>query len=232
MEHYQRGRSAQTASQSVIVFLRAPDSGRVKTRLARFLGNDAAADLYRCFVSDLLSMLKRTGHPVRIAYTPPDAGDRIAAWLGSGYFLAPQKGADLGRRMADAFRRAFAGGVDRALLVGTDLPDLPQKRIADGFAALQTAPAVLTPTPDGGYCLIGFRADAFAEGVFDDQPWGTGGVLSGTLAAFRRLKMAPRLLDSWPDIDTAEDISSFMERIRKRPQAAPKSAAFLAARFK
>jgi hypothetical protein len=134
-------------------------------------------------------------------------------------------------RMANAFRRVFAEGAERALLVGTDLPDLPPERIVSGFSSLRSSPAVLAPTPDGGYCLIGFRADTFSESVFTGQPWGTPRVLKQTLAAFKRLGRSPRLLENWPDIDTVGDLAAFMRRAAGRPAAAARTAAFLAAQF-
>jgi rSAM/selenodomain-associated transferase 1 len=215
----------------IIVFLRSPDRERVKTRLSRVIGSDAAIGLYRCFVADLLEMLAKTGYPVRLSYTPADAAGDIESWLGDGYAMFPQEGSDLGMRMANAFRRVFAEDAGRALLVGTDLPDLPPERIRSGFFSLRSSPAVLTPTPDGGYCLIGFRADTFTEAVFTGQPWGTPRVLEQTLAAFQRLGRSPRLLESWPDIDTVEDLAAFVKRAARPPAATTRTAAFLAARF-
>ncbi|MGD8366371.1 MAG: TIGR04282 family arsenosugar biosynthesis glycosyltransferase [Desulfobacterales bacterium] len=217
-------------SDCVIVFLRAPDRGYVKTRLARKLGHQAATDLYRCFVEDLLGMLGSTGYPVRLCYTPPDAAARLASWLGPAYPMMPQKGADLGDRMADAFLRVFSGGVERALLVGTDVPDLPAERIFSGFAALRHFPAVLGPVKDGGYCLIGFRADGFSTDVFAGLPWGSEGVLQQTLGAFSRRGQTPRLLESWQDIDTLEDLAAFWKRVGKTA-AAPATTTYLASRF-
>jgi rSAM/selenodomain-associated transferase 1 len=217
--------------ECVIVFLRSPEPGSVKTRLARTLGAGAATELYRCFVSDLMAMLKRNGSPLHIFYTPADAADRIAEWIGPGHRLTAQRGADLGLRMANAFREVFAQGARRALLVGTDLPDLPAQRIFAGFSSLAGAPAVIAPTFDGGYCLIGFRAESFIGEVFEDPPWGTGGVLPATLAALRRCSAVPRVLAPWPDIDTVDDLAALSQRLRKSAAAAPATAACLAALF-
>ena len=222
---------ATVEPECVIVFLRSPEPGRVKTRLAKTLGGETAANLYRCFALDLLATVWRTGIPPHLFYTPADAGDRIAGWIGPGHRLTAQRGADLGLRMANAFREVFAQGARRALLVGTDLPDLPAERISAGLASLASAPAVLTPTLDGGYGLIGFRAEAFTEAVFEDPPWGTDGVLPATLAAFRRCNVVPRLLAPWPDIDTVDDLAALMQRLQKSAAAAPATAACLTALF-
>ncbi len=222
---------ASTDSECVLLFLRAPDIGRVKTRLGRLLGADTALALYRCFVVDILAAAAKSDPPVWLCYTPAGAKEQISRWLGSGYPMMPQRGANLGRRMADAFRNAFSLGVRRAVLVGTDIPDLPPERIGQAFDCLRSFSSVIGPTHDGGYYLIGFRADGFTESVFDGQPWGSGRVFQETLAAFRRKNETPCLLECWSDIDRPEDLSAFMKRQAGVPGAASATAAFLAERF-
>ena len=218
-------------SECILVFLRAPDRGKVKKRLARALGDDAALALYRCFVADLLAVVAESGRPAWLCYTPPGGRERIKDWLGDTLPMLPQQGGDLGRRMAHAFRTAFFRGVGRALLVGTDIPDLPRTHIAQAFAGLDSRSSVIGPTLDGGYYLIGFRSDGFAESVFDGIPWGTDRVMAETLAAFERENRTPLLLESWPDIDRRRDLAAFMARQGKTPWAAPATSAFLAERF-
>jgi glycosyltransferase A (GT-A) superfamily protein (DUF2064 family) len=83
---------------------------------------------------------------------------------------------------------------------------------------------------DGGYCLIGFRADAFSADVFSDLQWGTDTVLERTLEAFRRRGKMFHLLHRWQDIDTVEDLFAFWKRAG-RTAAAPSTRSYLAARF-
>lgn len=219
------------ASEYVLVFLRAPDIGRVKTRLARFLGNETAAALYGCFVADLMATLAECGRPVWLFYTPADAGERIRSWLGDGYPMSAQRGADLGFRMANAFADAFKRGVQRAVLVGTDVPDLPRTRIPLAFDRLFAHPAVIGPSPDGGYHLIGFTAEGFFAEAFNGLPWGTSRVMEAALAAFRREQRRPYLLQGWCDIDRIQDLAELKQRLDRRPETAPATAAFLAERF-
>ncbi len=222
---------APTETECVLVFLRAPDKGKVKTRLGRSLGDDVALALYHCFVDDLLATVAKTGHSVWLCHTPADSKDRIVRWLGSGYRMMAQQGKDLGRRMVHAFQHAFSCGVRRAVLIGTDIPDLPRERIVQAFDCLRSDSSVIGPTPDGGYYLIGFRADGFIESVFQGRPWGTDRVLSETLAAFARENQTPCLLESWSDIDRPEDLAAFMKRQANTPGAASATAVFLARRF-
>ena len=137
----------------------------VKTRLSRSLDADIVLNLYKNFVTDILAMLARTGMTVIPCHHPPDAGDAVQEWLGSSYRLYPQAGDNLGEKMVGAFHRAFADGFRRVLLMGTDVPDLPETVIRDGFKGLETRPAVIGPSEDGGYYLAGFNHDTFEPAV-------------------------------------------------------------------
>lgn len=199
----------------VLVFVRAPRLGQVKTRLARTLGEPAALALYRGFVADLLETLRQCGRPLIACCTPAAACDAVAAWMAPLSAVYPQTGADLGERMAGAFGRAFGDGFRRVLLVGSDLPDLPAAVFETAFAALADRPAVIGPTLDGGYYLIGFRRENFLPAVFESVRWGTARVLAETLAAFRRHGLGVHQLSVWRDIDDLEDLLAFA----RRPQA-------------
>lgn len=196
----------------VLVFVRAPQRGTVKTRLARALGDAAALALYRGFVADLLETLRQGGRPVIGCCTPASACRAAAAWMAPLDGVYPQSGADLGARMADAFGRAFADGFRRVLLVGSDLPDLPGAVFEAAFAALGHHHAVIGPSLDGGYYLIGFRPQTFLPAVFQTIPWGTTRVLAETLAVFRRHGLSVHQLPVWRDIDDLDDLIAFARR--------------------
>jgi glycosyltransferase A (GT-A) superfamily protein (DUF2064 family) len=83
----------------VILFLKAPEKGRVKTRLAVSLGEEMVLDLYRCFVEDSIQTIDRGGRELLISYDPPSAYSWISQWLGERHPLLPQSGVDLGERM-------------------------------------------------------------------------------------------------------------------------------------
>ncbi len=209
---------ADADGRCLMVFAKAPERGKVKTRLARDIGKDAAAGLYRAFVSDLLRMLSRTPYPVCIHFWPPEAVSRMRGWLGPGYELIPQSGGDLGERMAAAFSRSFAGGVSQAVLIGTDFPDLPALLIHDAFAALAESPAVLGPSKDGGYFLVGFNRDSFLPAVFNDVNWGSSTVLSETAALFEKNQIPVSYIRQWQDIDTHADLLQFARRAAAAPR--------------
>lgn len=200
---------AATGADCTLVFLRAPERGRVKTRLARSLGDEAVLTLYRGFVEDLLETLRQGRQQVVLCCTPSSARAAVQAWIGPVDRIYPQTGDDLGDRMADAFHRAFGEGYRRVLLVGTDLPDLPTAVFQEAFAALARQPAVIGPTLDGGYYLIGFRPETFLPAVFEQIPWSTPAVLAETLAVFGRHGLKVHHLPVWRDIDDLADLNAF-----------------------
>jgi hypothetical protein len=201
---------------AIIVFVKAPVKGAVKTRLAGSIGEENALSLYQCFVADVLAMLKSTGRPARIYFYPADARQRMEAWLGAGPPLYHQAGTSLGERMKNALVETFAGGVSRALVIGSDLPDLPADVIHEAFDLLKDHPAVVGPAHDGGYYLIGFAAEKFLPEVFDGIAWGTGKVLSETLRRFEAHGVKPGMLPMWRDMDTVEDLEA-LDRDRNGP---------------
>jgi glycosyltransferase A (GT-A) superfamily protein (DUF2064 family) len=129
--------------QKILLFVKYPEPGKVKTRLEPFLGSDCAARLYECFVLDLLETLKGTGFALRIVYDPPEKREEIALLFGEHYDYRPQEGADLGERMKNAFLSCFAEGVTAAVLLGSDLPDLSAIVLEEAFSALEDSDGVL-----------------------------------------------------------------------------------------
>ena len=121
----------------ILLYVRAPVQGQVKTRLAKAIGASAALQLYRCFVSDMLATLEACRLPVQVCYSPPTAEAALKAWLGPAFRYQPQPPGPLGHRMAETFRRCFAQGTVRALLIGTDIPDLPGEIVRAALAALR-----------------------------------------------------------------------------------------------
>ncbi len=213
--------------KGVIVFLKAPRPRAVKTRLAASLGDHAAVRLYRRFVRDTLGTLAAVGGPVIICHAPPDARAELADWIGDGYRFMPQRGADLGRRMADAFERAFLDGFEGLLLMGTDIPDLPPRIIEEGLAALDREGIVLGPAMDGGYYLVGFLRETFFPRIFEGIPWSTPRVLETTLERLKEDGREVHLLPVWRDIDREADLRGFpMDPAPDRPTA-PETVALL-----
>ncbi|MDM8537304.1 TIGR04282 family arsenosugar biosynthesis glycosyltransferase, partial [Desulfobacterales bacterium HSG17] len=160
-------------NKCVLVFLKSPVMGKVKTRLAKHIGDRQAVKLYKHFVADTLKMLENGTHSIIICYYPFNAEKEISEWIGNKYPLWPQKGDTLGKKMLHAFDRAFKQGFEQVILIGTDTPDLPETIIKKGFNALGENDAVIGPSVDGGYYLIGFNTETFLPQAFENITWST-----------------------------------------------------------
>lgn len=188
------------------LFARQPLPGAVKTRLAASLGPEKAARLYAAFLTDLVERIQVTGDRRLLGYTP--AGEEAVGYfrrLTAGrYELWEQPPGDLGGRITAFFAEAFARGAQRAVLIGSDSPTLPEEFIERAFQALRKSDCVLGPTADGGYYLIGLRAPQPA--LFRDIPWGEEGVLSCTVQRLQEQRLRLHLLPVWYDVDLEGDL--------------------------
>ena len=190
----------------VIVFVKYPEPGKVKQRLAQDIGDTAAAHLYQSMVMDQLHTLQQTQFPLYLCFTPSQAEENMNQWLGSQYTLIPQQGEDLGKRMHHAFTSLFQQSYTRAILVGSDLPDVPYEYLTQADHALAVHDVVIGPAADGGYYLIGFNKHSYHSSVFDDISWGSDSVLSQTRDSIDKLHLSSHQVPVWYDIDTIEDV--------------------------
>lgn len=198
----------------VLLFVKWPEAGFVKSRLGEGIGAEKARDVYSGFVMDELGVLGKVEASVVVYFDPLDRAGDFRQWLGDGYEYSGQVGSDLGERMKNAFVGAFSGGCAKAVLVGSDIPELSAKIISQAFAELEKNDAVVGPTTDGGYYLIGFCSDSFRGEVFDGIEWSTGSVFADTIERFDAFgnDYVVGVLDELQDIDTLEDYHAFMER--------------------
>ncbi len=217
-----------TNDACLLVFARYPTKGTVKKRLAADIGESLTVELYRSFVLDLLSTIEQLAVPLRICFHPHNSGEAFAAWLGTKYRFVPQEGRDLGERMKNGFIRAFAEGYRRVGIVGSDVPDLPAGFITEAFLGLETHDAVIGPSFDGGYYLMGFRQTAFVPAAFEGIPWGTGSVIRETRSILEKEERSIHLLPAWNDIDTLDDLKDLFTRNRATDFSRSRTIACLA----
>jgi rSAM/selenodomain-associated transferase 1 len=212
----------------ILLFVKYPEPGYVKTRLASCIGADAAAELYRAFIADVLSTVKIAGFPFRICFYPEEKRELLLDWLGKEHHYMPQRGQSLGERMKNGFVDAFADGNERVIIIGSDSPDLPPSILREAFDGLSIHDVVIGPSRDGGYYLIGFKKDTFLTSIFDNIPWSTPSVFSATMAILRDSALDVYLLPEWNDIDTVDDIKQLILRSSEGPFARSKTMELLA----
>ena len=197
----------------LIVFVKEPRPGTVKTRLLPALDPGAAAELYRALAEEeIRQTAPRLGEYTRLFFhAPPSSPEAMSAWLPGETFVV-QQGADLGARMSAAFEEVFRRGARRAAIIGTDVPWLTRGRVAEAFGALDEHDAVLGPTTDGGYYLLAL--DRPRPEVFRGIAWSTPSVLASTEERASALGLRVRMLGELPDIDTIEDLRAHWPRVR------------------
>ena len=183
--------------------MRSPIAGEVKTRLVPPLDPAGARDLYVAFLNDLFPRVRESKFIPTIFYS----GERtpeLESIVPPRWPLVPQTGGDLGARLAAAFDHLLEPPGARAVIIGSDSPDLPVGHIARAFQKLKHRDVVLGPAVDGGYYLVGLRARAPA--LFAGIPWGTRAVLTDTVDAVTREGLSLSLLPLWYDVDDASGL--------------------------
>ena len=212
------------AAESLILFAKPPLAGRVKTRLAQSFGYEGAAGLYKCFLLDSAETVRAlTEARPGVALVCEWALERgesldefpLADWLPGTFLHRAQTDADLGGRMAAALGRCLAFG-KRAVLIGTDFPDLPHEVLLDAFENLDCVDdtkITLGPAADGGYYLVGMNR--FAPEIFTGIPWSTGEVLPRTMEKARAFGIGTSLLPEWRDVDEADDLDALEGRLSR-----------------
>lgn len=195
----------------LIIFVKYPQAGFVKTRLAKEIGKVKASLLYRLFVETILARTEDTDFTRVIFYSPADKRKQIEDWLGPNLKLHPQEGDVLGERLSYAFRFAFEKGAKRVIVIGTDSPTLDRKVVLDAFERLKNMQCVLGPALDGGYYLVGLSY--FYREIFKGIEWGSDKVFRQTLESIKKLKIKFSLLDEDLDIDNINDLMRLRRRL-------------------
>lgn len=198
--------------KKLVVFVKAPRPGFVKTRLAATLGGDAACAVYRHLVDGLLGQLAGL-ETLELRFMPDDAEAEVRHWLRRAWTLAPQGPGDLGARLHRAFESARATGAERVVVIGSDCPDVTAADIEAAWEALQSHEVVLGPARDGGYWLVGLNEPQAS--VFEGIAWSTDTVFAQTIARCRNAGLRVRVLRQLEDIDTEDDWRCYIGRTQE-----------------
>lgn len=194
----------------LVIMAKEPVAGRVKTRLAESLGTAAATGIYRTMQSSAIARLAHDPRWRTVLSLAPDhaVASRV---FPSGMTRVAQGGGDLGARMQRIFDTVGRGPL---IIIGTDIPALVPRDIADAFRALQRCDAVLGPARDGGYWLIGLRRFPRVLKPFADVRWSSAFARSDTEANLKTASLA--ILRTLDDLDTAEDLASLARYVGRR----------------
>lgn len=197
-----------TRANALAVMAKAPIAGAVKTRLVPFLTAAQAAELARALLLDQLEHLCALDDAdLYLAFSPPGEAALMRRLAPPRFEIFPKSQGDLGARMENIFARLFARGYEAALLIGADLAPVPLEYFARAFDYLNAgAPrAVLGPSRDGGYYLVGLNGPQPA--LFENMTWSHDQVLAQTLAKLAAVRIPVLQLPPWFDIDTPADLT-------------------------
>ena len=192
----------------IVIFAKAPVAGKAKTRLAPALGEEGAARLAHRMLIDTLRQAKAV-HVAQVElYLDPDPAD--AEWRGllpaNGTSVTGQGDGDLGQRLARAAERVIGDG-DRIILIGTDCPGLSTRRLTEACRELEAHDAVIHPTFDGGYALLGLSR--FDTSIFSGIAWSSSSVARATIGRIGALGWSLHLGETLRDVDEPADLESF-----------------------
>ncbi len=205
-------------SRIIAVFLKLPQPGGVKTRLAAGLtGEDPGAqavEIYKTLVASVFQTLSQSDFDqLRVLYDPPESEEEIRAWLQPmcetmpdliDVTFVPQAGGDLGNRLQSAIHDAHDDfGNAKVAAIGTDCIEISPALISQLWQNLEDCDLVFGPTFDGGYYLVGTRQKT--PEIFTDIPWSTEETLAASLESGRSAGRKIQLLDKLNDVDTVED---------------------------
>lgn len=217
----------------LLVFCKEPQPGRVKTRLAASIGDEAAADLAWSLLRDTCRLARIAADQVdarlelhHAPASPSPAFRELGASFGC--LLVPQIEGSLGERLA----AGLAPEGDPRVALGSDAPDLPPGQIVAAFEGLDPQLAVASPAPDGGYVLLGLGSAVPALALGSAQiRWSSESTLRDTRASLEAsgARFSPPLA-GWRDVDEWADLEALADRLGEDPSSAPASAAWLRAR--
>lgn len=218
-----------TRANALAVMAKAPIAGAVKTRLIPFLTVGQAAELARALLVDQLEHLcALKSIDLYLSYAPPEEKTLMRRLAPAPFALFPQSEGDLGARMQNIFAALFAQGHQKVTLIGADLLPVPLSHFAQAFAYLDQSErrAVLGPSRDGGYYLIGLNRPA--PELFTQMTWSHHQVWAETMQRLTSLGVTTWQLPEWFDVDRPDDLTLVQPALALLPkQAAPNISRFL-----
>lgn len=199
----------------LLIFVKYPEPGKVKTRLSRHFSPEDSAELYMKMVEDLYARLVKNdgseNYAVHVYYSPVDKRTAFSDWLGPTASLYPQEGTGLGEKLTNAMKKSFDSGYEKAAAIGSDCIDLSVQEINSAFETLDRntqnsikREVVVGPTNDGGYYLIG--SSRFIPELFERIPWSTEKVYQETIDKLAGLGLHYAELGYKYDIDSIDEV--------------------------
>ena len=199
---------------ALIIFIKNPVYGQVKTRLAKQVGNSQALYIYLQLLNHTHQITNNLKQDNFLYYS--DYIDENDEWETSGYqkHIQLQSTSDLGLKMQTAFIQVFQSGYDKVGIIGSDCPELSTAIIENAFYQLNHYDFVIGPAKDGGYYFLGMKK-MYRE-IFHNKKWSTESVLEDTIYDIKNLQKSFYLLPTLNDIDEFDDWLDFQKKQGKQ----------------
>jgi uncharacterized protein len=204
---------------ALIVFVKNPELGKVKTRLAKDIGNQNALDMYKLLIEKTHQLVLQANETTFVYYA--DQIFENDAWQGEKIIKKLQDpDLDLGKRMHAAFTSVFKAGYENILIIGSDNYEITHEYITKGFECLSKKDAIIGLAIDGGYYELGITANAYKNNpqildqLFLNKLWSHENVGNEAVAVFKSLNLAFEYLPTLRDIDTVEDLRVYPELMK------------------
>lgn len=206
-----------SSGNALIIFTREPEPGMTKTRLMPYFSAEKCAELHRCMLKDIRNEMRKADADIIVAYTAGQGNPEfLRKTFGKNTVFVEQRGADIGARMQNAIADALDLGYSKAVLIGTDIPEIEAETINTAFDTLEDCDVVIGPTEDGGYYLIGMKE--VKPEAFNVKLYGVGSVLNETVTSMFAAGIKIGIADEYSDIDVPEDLAGFRSRMREDPR--------------
>jgi len=193
---------------ALIVFVKNPLLGKVKTRLAQKIGVKNALSIYQKLLNHTLKIILPLTQDVIIYYSDEVIIDDM--WADPQFLKEKQTGIDLGDKMSNAFNHYFSKGYRKICIIGSDNLEITTEIIEQAFHKLNDTSIVIGPSVDGGYYLVGMKAQ-YSE-IFKNKSWSTSRVLEETINDLKDQTLSYSLLKTLSDIDTYKDLKKAIDR--------------------
>lgn len=195
-----------SSENALIIFAKNPELGKVKTRLAKEVGDEEALAIYHKLLTWTQRETYRVSATCIVYYT--SSIDHHDQWKAKKKL---QVDGDLGQKMSCAFQEQLAQ-FDKVCIIGTDCAGLTAKLIDQAFAAMDANDIVLGPANDGGYYLFGMKK--YHPALFEEITWSSELVLTQTISRINTLKKSYQLLPELIDVDTIQDWNLVKDNFR------------------
>jgi len=187
----------------LVIFVKNPEEGKVKTRLAADIGNKRALDVYQKLLVYTRGVVQKLNVTKQVWYSSRvDFSDN---WGEDQFIKKLQKGDNLGERMQEAFRQGFREGFARILIIGSDCPALSDQHLLSAYEELECNDVVLGPSQDGGYYLLGMNH--YIPELFINKSWSRDSLYGETIKTLDQLDKSRGELEELNDIDTLDDLN-------------------------